>query len=64
MKSFDYENYGIEGVKVTAAREPLHSLCTSDAEIDRDIQALKNDLDRVAKLMKAALKRNAKESPL
>ncbi len=64
MNTFDFENHGIQGVNLTVVREPLHSLCASDAEVDRVIQNLKDDLDRVAQLMKSAIKQNAKESPL
>jgi outer membrane murein-binding lipoprotein Lpp len=43
------------GVRVIVAKEPLCSSCRSDGEIDAQIKLLKNDLDAVAKRMKAAL---------
>ena len=58
-KPFDYE-INMSGAKVEPVRNPLHSACLSDGEVDRAIAALKKDLDRVAKEMKAAIVEQAK----
>jgi len=55
MSIFDYEGDNLQGVSVTLIGDRLHPLCNSDGEIDFQIQALKDDLDRVAKLMKRAV---------
>lgn len=55
---FQYE-IDIHGARVLPVREPLCSACLSDGEIDYQIAYLKADLDRVAKLMKKAIVRQA-----
>ena len=45
------------GARVVVKREPLGRGCLSDGEVDADIKALKDDLDRVALEVKAAIRK-------
>lgn len=63
MQVFDFEG-DANGVRVIAKRATLHGGCMSDREIDVNIKLLKDDLDAVAKRMKAALKRDLGKAPL
>jgi rubrerythrin len=57
----DFEDNGLSGVAVVPARNRLSVNCLSEAEIDREVENIKADLDRVAKQMKKALaKRDGK----
>lgn len=58
MQHFDYE-IDIQGAHVVVVRKPLCSRCLSDGEVDGQIRLLKDDLDRVAKEMKAAIRKQA-----
>jgi hypothetical protein len=59
VKVFDY-TIDIHGACVHAAVDPLCPGCLSDGEIDANIALLKADLDRVATLMKRAVREQAK----
>jgi hypothetical protein len=50
--------HGAYGARVMARSHQLTSGCTSDADIDTNIQMLKDDLDACAKEMKRLLKLN------
>ena len=50
----------IHGARVVVRTEPLCAGCLSDGEIDTNIRLLKDDLDTVAKRMKAAVRKQAK----
>lgn len=55
---FDFEiDFG--GASIVVIREPLTSAALSDEEVDWQIEALKNNLDKVAKRMKAAIRKQA-----
>ena len=54
---FDFEMSNLHGPSVIAVRDRLCAGCLSDGEIDANIRLLKDDLDAVAKRMKAALRR-------
>jgi hypothetical protein len=56
---FDF-GVGLEGAYVVVGRERLCAGCLSDAEIDGNIQLLKDNLDAVAARMKAALRKQGK----
>ena len=56
---FGYE-IDIHGANVVVEVTPLHPACLSDGEIDFHIQALKDDLDRVASEMKAVINHPAR----
>jgi hypothetical protein len=60
VRVFDFE-INISGARVVVRREPLCPGCTSDGEIDANIKLLKDDLDAVAKRMKTAIRKQAKE---
>jgi hypothetical protein len=60
VRVFDYD-IDIHGARVVVVRTPLHAGCTSDGEIDCNIRLLKDDLDAVAKRMKEAIRKQAKE---
>lgn len=57
-KMFDFQ-IDLNGAVVIWVRDPLHSACLSDAEVESEIRYLKGDLDRVAILMKAAIRRQS-----
>lgn len=61
LKRFDFK-IDIHGAVVIPAGERLSTASLSDAEIDAQILALKNDLDRVANEMKSAA-RNLQKQP-
>ena len=63
MSTFDYE-IDINGARVVVARKPLHPACLSDGEIDFHINALKAELDRVARKMKRAVREQRTRPPL
>lgn len=44
------------GARVTTARDPLTGGCLSDREVDAAVRLLKEDLDAVAKRMKAPIR--------
>ena len=50
--------HGIQGARVMARSTQLTAGCSSDAEIDANIQMLKDDLDACAKEMKRLVKVN------
>lgn len=56
--SFEIDILGVRPI----ARNPLFPGCRSDGEIDTNIQLLKDDLDAVAKQMKAAIREQDKKS--
>lgn len=58
-KTFDCE-IDIDGARVVVLREPLSSACQSDNEVDFEIQALKANLDEIAKKMKLAIQKQKK----
>lgn len=60
VRVFDFE-IDIHGARVTATRQALCAGCTCDTEIDANIKLLKDDLDAVAKRMKVAVRKQAKE---
>lgn len=60
IEAFDFE-IDIHGALVVWAKDPLHSRCLSDGEVDANIKALKEDLDAVAKRMKVAIREQAKQ---
>ena len=47
----------ISGATIIVVRDPLCSACLSDDEVDFEIQALKTNLDQVAKYMKRAIQK-------
>ena len=51
---FDFDD-GAQGVRFTSASLGLSAGCLSDGEIDASLDMLKQDLDGVARRMKAAL---------
>ena len=57
MKYFDY-TLTIHGATIVALDERLSTASLSQTEIDTQVSALKADLDRVAKAMKAAIMQN------
>ena len=61
LKSFAFK-INISGASVIVGREPLTSAAMSDGEVDWQIEALKNDLDTVAKKMKAAIRKQEQQS--
>jgi hypothetical protein len=60
VHAFDY-GIDFQGAHVTVRRVPLCAGCLSDEEIDTNIRLLKEDLDAVAKRMKAAIHDQAKK---
>lgn len=54
LDAFDFEK-GSGGVSVVSTKHLLHSGCTSEDQVDRNIQLLKDELDDVAKRMKVAM---------
>jgi hypothetical protein len=56
MPIFDFEMDEHHGARVTAGGNSIAWGCVSYAEVDHHIAELKNDLDRVAKEMKAAIR--------
>ncbi|WP_332117705.1 hypothetical protein [Azorhizobium caulinodans] len=60
VNRFDFE-CDITGAIVIAAKDPLCARCMSDAEVDTNIRLLKEDLDAVAELMKAAIRAERKK---
>ena len=54
-----YVEHGIHGARVMARSLELTARCTSDAEVDRHVQMLKDDLDACAKEMKGLIKVNS-----
>ena len=59
---FDFD-IDMNGARVVVVRKPLHGGCLSDGEIDANIRLLKEDLDRVARRMKRAI-REQRAKPL
>lgn len=57
-----YVEHGIHGARVMARSLQLTPGCTSDAEIDTNIQMLKGDLDACAKDMKRLVEMNRRGS--
>jgi hypothetical protein len=53
-----YVEHGVHGARVVARSRHLTDACTSDAEIDRHIAMLKDDLDACANEMKRLVKIN------
>ena len=51
---FDFDD-SVYGVRFTSAALGLSAECLLDSEIDTHLQSLKDDLDGVARRMKAAL---------
>lgn len=50
--------YGVYGARVMARSHQLTAGCTSEAEIDANVQMLKDDLDACAREMKRLVKVN------
>ena len=61
-KRFGFE-IDMRGARVVATREPICSCCLADSEVDYQIQAMKENLDQVAKQMKSAI-REQQKAPL
>ena len=59
---FDFD-FGKGGARVVVAREPIRRGCLSEGEVDADIRLLKQNLDRVARQMKRAI-REKRAKPL
>ena len=57
-----YVEHGIHGAKVLARSLQLTPGCSSDVEIDTNIQMLKDDLDACAKDMKRLVEMNRRGS--
>jgi hypothetical protein len=57
---FDFE-IDIHGARVVVCREPICPPCSSNGEIDTNIQLLKEDLEAVAERMKKAINKRAKK---
>ena len=57
-----YVEYGIHGARAVARSQVLTPGCTSDEEIDRNIQMLKDDLDACARDMKRLVELNSRGS--
>ena len=55
---FDFKIDG-HGARVIVRREHICPACLSDREVDANITLLKDDLDAVAKRMKAAIRKQA-----
>ena len=53
-----YVEHGVHGARVMARSHQLTANCISDAEIDGNIQMLKDDLDACAREMKRLVKVN------
>ena len=53
-----YVEHGVHGTRVMARSQQLTAGCDSDAEIDINIDMLKDDLDACAREMKRLLKVN------
>ena len=47
------------GARLVVVREPIFPACLSDGEIDYEIDALKRNLDAVARAMKRAIRKQA-----
>ena len=62
IRVFDFD-IDINGARVVVVRKPLHGGCLSDGEVDANIRLLKQDLDRVARRMKQAI-REQRAKPL
>jgi uncharacterized small protein (DUF1192 family) len=60
--ALDFE-IDFNGACVTVAGESLSAGCLSDEEVDRQIDLLKADLDRLAAEMKAAIREHAGRRP-
>ena len=54
-----YVEHGVQGARVMGRSRQLTAPCRSDAEIDTNIQMLKDDLDACAKEMKRLVKINS-----
>ncbi|MCV0423865.1 MAG: hypothetical protein K5905_00175 [Roseibium sp.] len=57
----DFEDSGIHGIAIAPMKDRLSVNCTSDGEIDAAIQNLKDDADRIAKVMKRELRKRKKQ---
>jgi len=53
-----YVEHGVQGARVLARSHQLSAGCSSDEEVDANIQMLKDDLDACGKEMKRLLKVN------
>jgi hypothetical protein len=60
IRAFDFE-IDFHGACVVPATSQLCHRCLSDTEVDANIQALKDDLDAVAKRMKRAIRAEVKK---
>ncbi len=56
--ALDFE-IDFNGACVTVAGQPLSAGCLSDEEVDRQIDLLKAELDRLAAEMKSAIREHA-----
>jgi hypothetical protein len=63
VEVFDFEYDPLDGARVFVRRSPIMAGCLSDREVDANVKLLKDDLDSVAKRMKAEIKRRASKSP-
>jgi len=61
VEVFDFD-IDSDGARVVVRLHPLCSGCHTDREVDANIKLLKEDLDAVAELMKAALQEQASKS--
>lgn len=55
VRVFDFA-IDANGARVTTARDPLTGGCLSDGKVGAAVRLLKEDLDAVAKRMKAAIR--------
>jgi hypothetical protein len=60
INAFDYREKWPYGLELFTTSTPFMPTVVSPEEIDWQIQALKDDLDRVSRLMKKALKSRPK----
>lgn len=61
VEVFDFD-IDSDGARVVVRFHPLCPTCLTDREVDANIKLLKEDLDAVAELMKAALQEQASKS--
>lgn len=54
--AFDFE-IDIHGARIVTTKEPLTTASLYEPEIDNQVERLKNELDAVAKRMKAAIRK-------
>lgn len=60
IKVFDFK-VDMRGAWIVLSREPISNCCLTDSEVDERIEALKDDLDAVAKRMKLAIREQTKK---